>query len=215
MGEQEAEFAAFLRLLDECGCLEHVIVVGSWAELVYGRAGLLEGFDPNIRTMDIDFLIRNLRRPVPSASLAAVARRAGYLVSSDRLNGITKIYDKKGLEIEFLIGKVGAGLEPALKTNLGVTAQTLWHMDILSRGMLTVNYLGLEVNVPRPEAYAVHKMVINSERGVKAKKDALAVVRIWPYLDREALSGVMDSLSRKERNRALAIAELHSLSFKA
>lgn len=107
MGEQEAEFAAFLRLLDECDCLEHVIVVGSWAELVYGRAGLLEGFDPNIRTMDIDFLIRNLRRPVPSASLAAVARRAGYLVSSDRLNGITKIYEKKGLEIEFLIGKVG------------------------------------------------------------------------------------------------------------
>ena len=30
----------------------------SSAELVYGRTGLLEGFDPNIRTMDIDFLIR-------------------------------------------------------------------------------------------------------------------------------------------------------------
>ncbi len=51
---------------------------------------------------------------------------------------MTKLYTTEGLEIEFLIGKVGAGLETSLRTNLGVTAQSLGHMEVLDRHMVTV-----------------------------------------------------------------------------
>lgn len=61
MNEQEEAFAQFLRLLEQTGCLNYVVLIGSWAEFLYGRCGILPGFAPNIRTMDIDFLVRNLR----------------------------------------------------------------------------------------------------------------------------------------------------------
>lgn len=136
---------------------------GHGAEYAYKEAEVLPGFMPNIRTMDVDFLVRNLRRPSPAASLASLARERGFYVESDRMTGTTKLLDTTGLEVEFLIGKMGAGVKPALKTNVGVTAQALRHMDIISRNVVEVNCLGHDVIVPAPEAYVVHKMVINDE----------------------------------------------------
>ena len=202
MNTQERELVRFLGVLDEAGCLPHVVLIGSWAELLFDRCGLLDGFEPNIKTMDIDFLVRNMRRPVPAAKLTAVARERGYLVESDRLTNVTKIYSTSGLEVEFLIGKVGAGLESSLPTNIGVTAQSLRHMDVLLRSAVTVTYERLEVNVPTPEAYAVHKMVVNDERGKKRDKDAQAIVRMWPYLDAAKLASTLASLTSKERAKA-------------
>ena len=49
------------------------------------------------------------------------------------LNGTTKLMDPSGLEVEFLIRKMGAGVEAALKTNVGVTAQALRHLNFFSQ----------------------------------------------------------------------------------
>lgn len=189
----------------------HVVLIGSWAEYVWWRAGLMEGFRPNIRTLDIDFLVRNMRRPVPEAHLTAVARERGYLVESDRLTGFTKIYSLGGLEIEFLIGKAGAGRESSLKTNLGVVAQSLRHLDMLARFTIEVELDGLRICVPIPEAYAVHKMAVNHERGRKQQKDAEAIERIWPYLDRCRIARVLESCAKRERSRVDAFMSQHGL----
>ena len=204
---QEREFARFVRLLYDSGCTEHVILVGSWAEYVYRELDMLEGFDPNIRTLNIDFLVRNLRKPTEPLSLVSAAKEAGYLVESDRLTGATRIMDRAGLEMEFLIGKMGAGVEVALKTNIGVTAQSLWHMGILSRNAVKVNYLGMDLSVPSPEAYAVHKMAINKERKAKGAKDAEAVRGIWPYLDKAEVDRIVETLTRKECAAVMAFIE--------
>lgn len=211
MHTQERELVRFLRLLDGLGCLRHVMLIGSWAELLYCRAGLLGEFDPSIKTMDIDFLVRNMRRPVPEVQLLAEAKSQGYLVETDRLTDVTKLYSTKGLEIEFLIGKVGAGLETSLRTNLGVTAQSRRHLEVLARHMVTVTYEGMKVNVPVPEAYVVHKMVVNKERGKKQEKDAQAILRMWPFLDQRALGDVIAGLTRKERLRVMSFLETHGL----
>ena len=211
MSIQEREFARFIKLLDASGCLEHVIIVGSWAEYIYRELGMLEGFDPIIRTLDIDFLVRNMRRPPEPVSLASAAKEAGYLVESDRLAGTTKIMDKSGLEIEFLIGKMGAGVEPALKTNIGVTAQAVWHLDILSRNAVQVAYCGMTLFVPSPEAYAVHKMVINKDRKAKREKDAAAILGIWPFLDMPEVARIISTLSKRERLAVGGFCEKHHL----
>lgn len=163
--------------------MPYVMLIGSWAEFAYREAGLLGDFAPSIKTMDVDFLVRNLRKPTPSAGLAAAAKEKGFYVEADRIDGTTRIIDTTGLEVEFLIGKKGAGLEASLKTNLGVTAQALRHLDILSKHPVVAQCLGHEVIVPVPEAYALHKMVINSQRGAKAHKDARAVANLQPYLN--------------------------------
>ena len=85
MSGQVDELVRFLRVMDEADCLEHVVLIGSWAEYVWWYAGLIEGFHPNIRTLDIDLLVRNMRKPVPEAHLTAAAREHGYLVENDRL----------------------------------------------------------------------------------------------------------------------------------
>ena len=199
MAEQVQAFKRVLDLVNDAGCMPHVMLVGSWAEFLYRESGFLPGFEANIRTMDVDFLVRNLRRPSPPARLAACAREQGFLVESDSLNGTTRIFDTSGLEVEFLINKVGAGLENTLKTNVGVTAQSLRHMDVLLGNACVIPCWGYSINVPLPEAYAIHKMVINSQRGKKSEKDARAVVGIWPYLNTERVAAVLSKLSKKER----------------
>ena len=204
LSEQQHAFARVLDLIEEVGCMSFVVLVGSWAEYVYKEAGILPGFDPNIRTLDVDFLIRDLRRPVPAASLAVLAKEKGFFVESDRLNGSTKILDASGLEVEFLIRKMGAGAEVALKTNVGVTAQTLRHLEILSTNLLETICLGHVLRVPAPEAYVIYKMVINDERGPKAEKDAVAVMALASYLVEEKAIAIFESLTKKEQLRVRA-----------
>lgn len=211
LADQQKAFSRVLALIDKAGCLPHVILIGSWAEFVYRESGILEGFAPNIRTMDVDFLVRNLRQPSPAVHLVSLAREQGFLVESDVLTGTTKLFDMSGLEVEFLIGKMGAGIEASLKTNIGVTAQTLRHMDILSGNTIAPECLTHLVRVPIPEAYVVHKMVINAQRGSKAEKDAQAVLGIWPYLDRTKIDDVLRFLTKKERSRAREFLSIYKL----
>ena len=120
------------------------------------------------------------------------------MVDGDRLTGVTKISSNL-LEIEFLIAKKGAGLETSLKTNLGVTAQALRHLDVMLNNTLEANILGFNISVPTPEAYTLHKIVINGERGKKAEKDIRAIENIFRYLDRDAFDNLKSRLTKKEQ----------------
>lgn len=199
MSIQSKEFLRFIKLLNDNECLEHVILVGSWTEFLYQESGLIEGFEPSIKTLDIDFLLKNLKKPSIPVNLIELAKSEGYLVESDYITGATKIYDKQGLEIEFLLSKVGAGVESVLKTNLGVTAQTLRHMDIITENTMTLEYFDMKINVPTPEAYLIHKMIINDERGIKKEKDRLAVNNLWGFIQKDKFEEIYNSLKRKEK----------------
>lgn len=211
MNDQQNAFERVLSLVDKANCGRHLVLIGSWAEFVYREAGVLPNFDPRIKTLDIDFLVKNLRRPMPPASLASLAREEGFLVEADRLNQTTKLYDPSGLEVEFLINKMGAGIEPSLKTNIGVTAQALRHLEILSRDTLQVICLGHLITVPIPEAYTAHKMVINNDRKAKKDKDAEAVKWLWSHLDEGVFDTVVSKLTKKEKAAVSTFLTEHEL----
>ena len=84
-------------------------------------------------------------------------------------------------------------------------------MEVLARHMVTIAYEEMAVNIPAPEAYVVHKMVVNRERGKKQKKDAQAILRMWSFLDPGALRIVFAGLTRKERSRVTSVLEAHRL----
>ncbi|MDY5002955.1 MAG: GSU2403 family nucleotidyltransferase fold protein [Atopobiaceae bacterium] len=197
--KQADAFEKFLRMLDSHGWLPYFMVVGSWAEFLYSEAEVLDGFDPYLRTMDIDILVRNLRRPSQKVSLVEAARKEGYVLAADYMDGVTKLYDDSGLEIEFLIGQMGSGTIPALATNVGVTAQALRHLDVLLHNPMEAHWRDMEVIVPKPEAYAAHKMAINDERKAKAEKDAAEIKELWPYLDRNTFDDIASKMSKRER----------------
>lgn len=80
--------------------MPHLVLVGSWTEFVYKEAGMLPGFDPNIRTRDVDFLVRNLRKPNPPAGLSGIARERGAKAEKDMMavSGIMPFLDKSTTE---------------------------------------------------------------------------------------------------------------------
>ena len=196
-------FWKFIKLLHDNDLLEHVIVIGSWCEYIYAQGGVLPDYSAMIRTLDIDFLVKNMRKPTDKVNLSTIAQENGYTVFFFNDTATTEIYTPDLMEIEFLIEQKGSGVDLVIKTNLGVNAQALHHVGMLKQHTITVPLFDMNITVPTPEAYAVHKVVINESRGKKSEKDMNAVQNILPYLNHEKLNVVIEGLTKKER----AIAE--------
>lgn len=208
--EQQKEVLRLLKLLHDNNVLEHVVLVGSWSEYAYAMGEILPGFSAQLRTIDLDFLVKNLRRPTVPVSIPALLAEEGYSSEFDTLYGTTKYHSPGGLEIEFLIPKRGSGSETVLKTNLGVTAQSLWHMSAIVNNAITADILGMKVQVPCPEIYVLTKMIINDVRpAAKQEKDARSVQKLLPYLNYEKLDALFASLSKKEKGRVRGFVEKH------
>lgn len=198
-GTQYKDFWRFINLLHENDLLQHMVVIGSWAEYLYAQSGILPGFTANLRTLDIDFLIKNMRRPVKSVNITSLAKEAGYTIDHDVMEGTTKIYTQDLMEIEFIIEQKGKGDNPVIKTNLGVNAQALRHLSSLTNNSILIELFGFSITVPSPEAYVIHKIVINKDRGIKSEKDIQAIISLLPFIDKEKFKEIFDHLTKKEQ----------------
>ena len=98
LNSQQIAFAKVLNLVEESGCMPYVMLIGSWTEFAYREARLLGDFAPSIKTMDVDFLVRNLRKPTPSAGLAAAAKEKGFYVEADRKSNSSSAKRVQGLK---------------------------------------------------------------------------------------------------------------------
>lgn len=212
MGDnQYEEFWNFISLLKNNDLLKYVVVIGSWAEYLYAQSGVLPGFQSKLRTLDIDFLIKNMRRPATSKSISTIAKDEGYTIDNDVLTGTTKIYTPGLMEIEFIIGQKGKGEELTVSTNLGVNAQALRHMDILSSNCIIIEIFKCSITIPSPEAYVAHKIIINKDRGKKAEKDMQAILDIISYMDKAKFWNISDSLTMKEQKEIKMFIKTNNL----
>lgn len=212
MDKEYSEFWECIDFLYQNDALDHIILIGSWAEYIYEKSAILKDFTKPLRTLDIDLLIRNKNIPNKQLNLIQAAKSAGYLIDEDRLTGATKLYSvKASLEIEFLIHQMGSGNEPTLSTNLGVNAQALRHLSILEKNHLTLNIMNYPIKVPLPESYFLHKIIINKDRnkGIlkKAEKDMQALLNLKDYIDKEKCRLIYDSLTKKEQKTVSAFLE--------
>jgi hypothetical protein len=199
---QTRDFLKTVKLLHDNDCISNTIIVGSWAEYLYIETGVLPSYAASVSTLDLDVLVKNLKYPRQEVNLPELARAEGYLIESERLTGITKLLLPGSLEVEFLLSKRGAGNEKALKTNLGVTAQTLRHMELLLTNTIVVDYFGMSIEIPSPEAYVLHKMIINKDRKQKAEKDRLAINEIFQHLDISKFTNLIETLSKRDKKEA-------------
>lgn len=198
--DQQREAIRLLKILHDNDVLDHVVLIGSWAEFIYAQACILPGFTMTLRTIDIDFLVKNMRRPTTPISVPSLARELGYTVAHDTLMDTTKFFSDDGLEIEFLIPQKGSGTEPVIKTNLGVNAQALRHMTAIVNNTITANFLGMKVPVPCPEIYVLTKMIINSERRTdKQIKDMNSVAHLLPFIDFNKFEQLFLEATKKEK----------------
>jgi hypothetical protein len=129
-----------------------------------------------------------------------IAQEAGYVVDNDVLLGTTKIKSASRLEIEFLITQKGAGAFATYKSALGVTAQALRGLDLLLNNTVKINYFDMEIIVPTPEAYVLHKILINVKRNSNAKreKDRSSILALYPHLDKVKFRELIDRSTKKQ-----------------
>lgn len=198
---QQKEALHLLKLLNDNDILDHVILIGSWAEFMYAQTGVLPGYTMTLRTLDIDFLVKNLRRPTQPISLPHLAKEVGYVVDHDIIMDTTKLYSPNGgLEIEFLIPQKGSGTHRILSTNLGVNAQALRHLSAIVDNSITVDFLGMQIQIPCPEVYVLTKMIINEDRTLlKQMKDMQAVARLLPFIDFTKFDQLYSASTKKEK----------------
>ena len=72
---QKQTFWQTIALFHDVGVLEHIVVVGSWAEYLYQESGVIPGFRSSFRTQDFDVLLRNIWLPKTSLDLVTELTR--------------------------------------------------------------------------------------------------------------------------------------------
>jgi hypothetical protein len=176
-----------LRRLSKAGILKDLVMVGSWCMAFY--RDYFEGiaYSPSITTRDLDLLI-----PAPSAirqktDVAGLLKDLGFVVGFTGAQGYIRL-EHPQLIIEFLVPERGrASDKPFPLPQLGLNAQQLRFLELLSENTITVEVEDVTVTLPHPANFALHKLLIVTRRPIEAKKDK----------DRQAAAKILKALVDK------------------
>jgi len=164
-----------LNILNEEDLLDHMILIGSWAEFLFEELNIIENFSATTKTTDIDFLVPNINRPRKKVSLSRILKERGYESKTERLSKVNK-FIKDEFEIEFLARQIGKPTKQEDVPSLGIKVETLKHMNVIYKNVITVSYNNLKINIPSPEAFVISKMIINRDRSeAKKEKDKISI----------------------------------------
>ena len=204
--EQSRVFWETLHILQEAGALEHLVIIGSWAEYIYEQEGVLDGFSSAIKTRDVDFLIPNIRKPRVKVDMVSLLEANGFIIQQSSMTMQHRFF-KPELEVEFLVREIGAGqADPYDAPGFGIKVAGLRQMDLLSENLMRIHLRDCEIQVPLPEAYVFHKLLIQRQTEEKSQKDLRAVVNLLEYITQHPnrvvdLQKLYGKLSQKQQRR--------------
>jgi len=189
-------FLEVLRRMQSRCILDKIILVGSWCILLYGDYFQEKGILPAIRTRDIEFLI-----PIPpnfdqTMNLHELLKDLGFVVDYKGEEGFM-IFVHPDLILEFLVPARGREpTKPYPIAQLGINAQALRFMDLLSRNPIQVLFNDMTVTVPHPASFALQKLLIARRRKQKdkAEKDKAQAIAVLRALDASDQFGIVFSL---------------------
>lgn len=161
--------------MDELALLNHLVIIGSWAEYLYKEANLYDDFTPNLRTTDIDTLLNNLRRPNPRVNLTEALKEVGYIRQERVPDGLVHFLHPDSMELEIMVLEKGRGqVEPYEVDSLGIKATGL-RAALLTDNTIILKVRDHNVMVPEPAAYVLHKLEITRKDPAKGEKDIDAI----------------------------------------
>jgi hypothetical protein len=202
---QEEAFWDVIKAFHELKILDHVMIIGSWAEYFYPQ--LFESnFIPNIRTRDVDFFYRNINIPKDKVPLISKLAEFGFIHEADPYSEVSKFYKEDLLELEFLTRVMGSGgKSPYTIRSLGIKSEGLRVINILSDYVCEIEKHGYKILLPEPAAYVIQKILTNPVRTPKYKRenDILSVEELLIHIKKSkyhqgVLEDVYGSLSKKQ-----------------
>jgi len=210
---QESVFWEIIDVFNKQGLLSHVMLVGSWVEYIYERSHI-EGFKANLRTRDVDFLFRNIRRPAGRIELSRALKEKGFIYTENRTTGVGK-FVREELEIELLVRVLGQG-DPLHSRipSLGLIGVGLREMNMLNDYPLVLECNGYTLIVPEPEAYILQKLLINPKRSNDKKdKDMQSIRGMLEHVDKDRMHDILSGLNKKQLRTIKTVCEQNAVYF--
>jgi predicted nucleotidyltransferase len=179
-------FIKILKKLDELQILSDLILVGSWCLEIYRYKYDNNPQIPILKTLDIDFLIP--RKIISQkVDLANELKKLGFIEEHSCLSNKSKFCSPE-YALEFLTSRVGRESNKGkLIKNLNIIAEPLRFMNLAEENSIKINYEDIEVNVPDPVIFVIHKLLIIDRRKIESKKrkDIDTVIQLGNFLFKE------------------------------
>lgn len=198
------EIFNLLSSLDQTGALKHLLLIGSWATLLYKDYFNDSQYHPVIRTTDIDFLLPKKPPANLKINLPKMFEGMGFLEEFTTDGWVT--FHKPELHVEFLCPRLGQQSDTPRKIpELGVNARPLRFMSLMTRNTIQCTYSGIKVNLPHPAIYGLHKLIISSRRPKDFKREndrqqaELVLTTLSNPSDITLLHEIYQLLSKKEK----------------
>jgi hypothetical protein len=171
--------------LQDAGILKHLVLVGSWCQDFYRYQFGNPKEIPATKTMDADILIpRRMPRVNPPVDIVAIMKKIDFTFDIAPSSGLYK-FNHPLLKVEFLTDPGAKPDEVARHfEQLGVTAQELHFMSLPLSYNYPFTYKHLTFNIPEPEAFALHKLIVCQRRlnKDKAEKDQLTAQGMFQFI---------------------------------
>ena len=208
MKEKENLFLEVLENLQKASALDYLILIGSWCQYFYALYFSNPPEIPEVRTLDLDFLILSQRKIKKDINIPAILKALDFEPIINYPSGLIK-YDHPDLAVEFLVPELGRSRnKPYEIKKLHINAQGLRFLNLLSNNLTTISTTEIKVTVPEPAAYVLHKFIISRRRlkEEKAEKDLNAAREIGEFLlgkpeQRKKLRGIFKSLPKKWQDK--------------
>lgn len=201
-----------LRRLHGAGVLDDMLVIGSWCGQFYSNY-FRAGYNPSIKTRDIDFLI-----PMPSnihavSDVPKLLEDLGFVVDHRGAKGYIRLLHPD-LIIEFLVPEKGRGADkPVRLPQLKINAQALRFLEILTQNTVEVSVDGVPLRLPHPANFALHKLIIsgrrqNKDKAAKDRRAALDILRtLMSKGDAACVKDVFQTFPKKWQKKVLAVLD--------
>ncbi|MDD5506313.1 MAG: GSU2403 family nucleotidyltransferase fold protein [Candidatus Omnitrophica bacterium] len=160
-----------LKRLDRVGILGSLILIGSWCVPFYKEYFKSTTYGLSLRTRDVDFLVPLATKFKKIIDLPKLFEDLGFILSFKGEEGYIRL-EHPDLAIEFLVPETGRGsTEPFKLPDLGINAQQLRYLQILSEDTINVEKEGITVRLPHPALFALHKLIVANLRKNRDKKE--------------------------------------------
>ncbi len=192
-----------LNRFQKAGILRSIVLIGSWSVYFYKYYFKSKSYSSFIRTRDIDFLVQVPIKLNKKIDLFKLLEDLGFIEEFSRPKGYIKL-THPDLTVEFLVPEKGKESDkPYPLPQLGINAQALRYLDILSENTISIDVDGIQIILPHPAAYALHKFIIFKRRGNQDKRDRdlEGAIRVFHELIKNdgltAIKQVFNSLHKK------------------
>lgn len=196
-----------LRRFQDKDLLKSIMLIGSWCIPLYKEYYKELKDVSTLRTRDMDLLVPLTAKFKDKIDVYELVKDLGFEEEYFGREGYIKLIHAY-LTLEFLVPQKGGGDDkPHKLSKLGINAQPLPLLDILTMETITVKFDEIEIILPHPVIFSLHKLAIcrrrtGPEKEEKAEKDKKVAIQILTsFIEAKEIAPIKGLFRALHKNR--------------